>query len=212
MSYRSSRGPGPRVAAMGDEVNTLRVLLLGAPGAGKGTQGKRIAEHFAVRHISSGDLIRAAIADDEGVGVALRKYTERGELVPDEVVMGIVGPHVLEASRAGGYVLDGFPRTAPQAEYARAAALTQDVHVQTALLLEVPHEELVARLLRRSEEEGRKDDTPAVIRRRLEVFDEHNDELVEFYERLGLLLRIDASGDVDAITEDLLAQLTARHG
>ena len=196
---------------MGDETGTVRILLLGAPGSGKGTQGRRIAERFGVRHISSGDLIRAAIAGDKGAGAALRQYTERGELVPDEVVMGIVGPHVVEAAQAGGYVLDGFPRTAPQAEYARAAALTQDVHVQTAVLLDVPHDELVDRLIRRAEHEGRKDDTPAVIKRRLEVFDEHNDELVEFYEQLGLLLRIDASGDVDAITADILDQLSARH-
>ena len=196
---------------MGAENGTVRILLLGAPGAGKGTQGHRIADHFGVRHISSGDLIRAAIAEDVGAGAALRQYTERGELVPDEVVLGIVGPHVLEASREGGYVLDGFPRTAPQAEYSRAAALTQDVHVQTAVLLDVPHDELVDRLLRRAEKEGRKDDTPAVIERRLEVFDEHNDELVEFYERLGLLLRIDASGDVDTITKDILEQLSERH-
>jgi adenylate kinase len=196
---------------MGAENGTVRILLLGAPGAGKGTQGRRIAEHFGVRHISSGDLIRATIAEDAAAGAALRQYTERGELVPDEVVLGIVGPHVLEASREGGYVLDGFPRTAPQAEYARAAALTQDVHVQTALLLDVPHDELVERLHNRAQEEGRKDDTPEVIRRRLEVFDEHNDELVEFYERLGLLMRIDASGDVDAITKDILEQLSERH-
>lgn len=199
------------MAVMGGATNTVRILLLGPPGAGKGTQGRRIAEHFGVRHISSGDLIRAAIAEDKGAGAALRQYTERGELVPDEVVLGIVGPDVVEASREGGYVLDGFPRTAPQAEYARAAALAQDVHVQTALLLDVPNDALVARLLRRAEQEGRKDDTPEVIRRRLEVFDEHNDELVEFYERLGLLLRVDASGDVDAITKDILEQLTARH-
>ena len=196
---------------MGDENGTVRILLLGAPGSGKGTQGRRIADRFGVRHISSGDLIRAAIAEDKGAGAALREYTERGELVPDEVVMGIVGPHVVEAALQGGYVLDGFPRTAPQAEYARAAALTQDVHVQTAVLLDVPHHELVARLLKRAHDEGRKDDTPAVIERRLEVFDEHNDELVEFYERLGLLLRIDASGDVDTITKDILEQLSERH-
>ena len=196
---------------MGAENGTVRILLLGAPGAGKGTQGRRIADHFGVRHISSGDLIRAAIAEDAGAGAALREYTERGELVPDEVVLGIVGPHVLEASREGGYVLDGFPRTAPQAEYARAAAVTQGVHVQTALLLDVPHDELVARLHNRAQEEGREDDTPDVIRRRLEVFDEHNDELVEFYERLGLLMRVDASGDVDAITKEILEQLSERH-
>lgn len=196
---------------MGEENGTVRILLLGAPGAGKGTQGRRIADHFGVRHISSGDLIRAAIANDEGAGAELRKYTERGELVPDEVVLGIVGPHVLEASQEGGYVLDGFPRTAPQAEYARAAALPQGVHVQTAVLLDVPHDELVARLLTRAHQEGRRDDTPEVIRRRLEVFDEHNDELVDFYERLGLLMRIDAAGEVDAITKDILEQLSARH-
>lgn len=191
--------------------STVRILLLGAPGSGKGTQGLRIAEHFGLRHISSGDLIRQTIAQDVGAGAALRNYTERGELVPDEVVLGIVGPHVLEASRAGGYVLDGFPRTAPQAEYARAAALSQGVDVQTAVLLDVPHGELVARLLRRAEQEGRVDDTPEVIRRRLEVFDEHNDELVQFYEGLGLLVRVDARGDVDAVFAEILDRLSARH-
>jgi adenylate kinase len=188
----------------------IRLLLLGAPGSGKGTQGQRLADHYDVAHISSGDLLRAASQDSSGAGAELRGYLDRGELVPDDVVLRIVGPHALEASRSGGYVLDGFPRTAAQAEYARTVAKDANVEVQAAVFLDVPEDELVDRLLQRGREQGRTDDNADVVLRRLEVFEAHNTELVRFYEQLGILVSVDATGAVDDVSAAILAGLQGR--
>ncbi|MDT4964967.1 MAG: adenylate kinase, partial [Pseudonocardiales bacterium] len=123
----------------------MRLLLIGAPGAGKGTQAVRLAEHFGITHISSGDLLRQHIAGRTSLGTSIRGYVERGDLVPDQIVMDMLRKPVVAANKNGGYVLDGFPRTVHQAQAAYLAAKDLGVAVQVAAHLDVDHDELVRR-------------------------------------------------------------------
>ena len=146
----------------------MRLLLIGAPGSGKGTQAVRLAEHFGIAHISSGDLLRQHVTDDTAFGEQVQKYVSRGDLVPDEMVLDMLRKPIVEASAKGGYVLDGFPRTVEQAEIAYETASKLGVAVQIAAYLDVGRDELIRRLLAR----GRgSDDTQEVIEHRLEVYE-----------------------------------------
>ena len=150
----------------------MRLLLIGAPGAGKGTQAVRLAEHFGITHISSGDLLRKHVEDETPFGVQIKEFVSRGDLVPDQMVLDMLRKPIVEASARGGYVLDGFPRTVEQAEIAYETAKALGVAVQVAAYLEVGRDELVRRLLAR----GRgSDDTQDVIEHRLEVYNQKTD-------------------------------------
>jgi adenylate kinase len=145
----------------------MRLLLIGAPGAGKGTQAERLAERFNITHISSGDLLRRHVKDQTSIGQTIKAYVDAGDLVPDAVVMDMLRKPVVAAVESGGYVLDGFPRTVDQAKAAFEVAHALGVEVQAAVHLDVPGEELVRRLLAR----GRgSDDTEEVIAHRLQVY------------------------------------------
>ena len=146
----------------------MRLLLIGPPGSGKGTQAVAIANHFGIRHISSGELLRQHIADQTSVGRIAAAYVERGDLVPDGIVMDILRKPVEAASKEGGYVLDGFPRTVAQAESAYLIAKDLGARVQVALYLDVPREELIARMARRGRTDGRSDDKDEVMQHRIE--------------------------------------------
>ncbi|HEX7168394.1 MAG TPA: adenylate kinase [Acidimicrobiales bacterium] len=179
----------------------MRVLLVAAPGAGKGTQATRIAARYGIRHISSGELLRLHVDDGTPVGEEVKAYVARGDLVPDEIVVSVLAQPVLAAAAAGGYVLDGFPRTAHQAEVAYDLAHPAGVEVQVALAIDVPAEELLRRLLQRRTVEGRTDDAEATIRHRLEVFDDTAAELLGYYETRGILYRVDGVGTVDEVSD-----------
>lgn len=182
----------------------MRVLLIGAPGAGKGTQAVRIAEHFGLTHISSGDLLRQHIAEETSIGRAAKEYVARGDLVPDSVVMDMLRKPVVEASKGGGYVLDGFPRTVEQAEMAYDVARDLGVAVQIAVHLDVPREELVRRLLAR----GRgADDTPDVIEHRLQVYEERTRPMLDYYAAREKLVTVQGARPVDEVTWSLRVQL-----
>ena len=182
----------------------MRVLLIGAPGAGKGTQAVRIAEHFGLTHISSGDLLRQHIAEETSIGRAAKEYVARGDLVPDSVVMDMLRKPVVEASKGGGYVLDGFPRTVEQAEMAYDVARDLGVAVQVAVHLDVPREELVRRLLAR----GRgADDTPDVIEHRLQVYEERTRPMLDYYAAREKLVTVQGARPVDEVTWSLRVQL-----
>src|SRR3954462_777558 len=140
----------------------MRLLLIGAPGAGKGTQATRIADHFHVAHISSGDLLRDHVARETAIGRRAPEDMARGDLVPDEIVLDMLRKPVTEAVAAGGYVLDGFPRTGEQAEAAYAVAKDLGVAVQVAIHLAVDAGSLVDRVVARGRKSGRVDDTPEV--------------------------------------------------
>ena len=179
----------------------MRVLLVAAPGAGKGTQATRIAARYGVMHISSGDLLRRHVQRGTAIGRRVQSVVAAGDLVPDEVVISVLSEPVLEAAQSGGYVLDGFPRTAHQAEVAYELAHPLNVEVQVTLALEVPHEELLRRLLDRARVEGRADDNETVIRHRLDVYDETSNDLLAYYEKRDILCRVDGTGTVDEVSE-----------
>ena len=185
----------------------MRVLLIGPPGAGKGTQATRIAAHFDLVRIATGDLLRQEVASGSELGRTAKAYIDRGDLVPDDVVIAMTRDRVLQANTEGGYILDGYPRTLVQAEAAYRWAKARGVPFDLALFFEIGTDELLARLAGRAREEGRSDDTEETVRHRLEVFQRQTYPLLDYYRRRGILVRIDAVGPVDAITERIVAVL-----
>jgi adenylate kinase len=182
----------------------MRLLLIGAPGAGKGTQAKRLSEHFGIAHISSGDLLRQHVKDQTTIGQTIKKYVDAGDLVPDAVVMDMLRKPVVAAAEAGGYVLDGFPRTVDQAKAAFETARELGVEVQAAVHLDVPDEELIRRLLAR----GRgSDDTEDVIAHRLEVFREMTIPLLDYYAGREWMFTVDGAQTPDQVHEDIVGRL-----
>jgi adenylate kinase len=185
----------------------MRVLLIGPPGAGKGTQAIRIAAHFDLVRIATGDLLRQEVASGSELGRTAKAYIDRGDLVPDDVVIAMTREWVVQANTEGGYILDGYPRTLVQAEAAYRWAKARGVPFDLALFFEIGTDELLARLAGRAREEGRSDDTEETVRHRLEVFERQTYPLLDYYRRRGILVRIDAVGPVDAITERIVAVL-----
>jgi adenylate kinase len=183
------------------------MLLLGPPGSGKGTQAKRLAQEFGVRHLSSGDLLRAEVDAGTPCGDAVAEALRTGELVPDDWVVGMLRDRVIEASAAGGYVLDGFPRTLAQAESAAAMAREEGVTADAAILLDAEPDALVERMLGRAREQGRSDDNEQTIRHRIDVYRSKTAPLREYYAERGILLEIDAMQPVDAVFGDILVGL-----
>ena len=180
----------------------MRLLLIGAPGAGKGTQARRLAKRFGIAHISSGDLLRQHVRDGTPLGLRAKSYVNHGDLVPDGIVMGMLRKPVLAA--AGGYVLDGFPRTVEQAKTSYDVVRALGAEVQAAIHLDVPHEELVRRLLAR----GRgSDDTETVIEHRLQVYRESTVPLLEYYAGREWMFIVDGARPMDAVHEDIVARI-----
>jgi adenylate kinase len=182
----------------------VRLLLIGAPGSGKGTQATRLAEHFGLTHISSGDLLRQHVTEGTPLGKEVQQYVTRGDLVPDTLLMDVLRKPVVAASKSGGYILDGFPRTVEQAQIAYAVAKELGVEAQVAVHLDVAREELVRRLLAR----GRgSDDTEEVIEHRLEVYLEHTVPMLDYYELREELVRVDGGRTPDEVSWALVSQL-----
>ena len=185
----------------------MRVLLIGPPGAGKGTQATRIAEHFDLARIATGDLLREEVAKGTELGTVAKEYMDQGDLVPDGLVIQLTRNRMLEASEEGGYVLDGYPRTLAQAEAAYRWAMAKGIPFDLTLYFEIEEEELLARLAGRAREEHRSDDAEETVRHRLEVFAAQTRPLVDYYQRRGVLVRINAVGPIDAISEEIFATL-----
>ena len=184
----------------------MKVLLIAPPGAGKGTQGVVIASHFGVPHIASGDLLRDHVTRGTELGRTVQQFLDRGELVPDEIVLEMVR-EALEAAQGGGYVLDGVPRTMSQARALYEIAVELDMTADVALHLQVRDDELVNRLLARAELQGRADDTEVVIQRRLELYYEVTHPILEWYGERGILVSVDAMRPADHVGRHILTAL-----
>jgi adenylate kinase len=185
----------------------MRVLLIGPPGAGKGTQAARIAEHFDLGNIATGALLREQVAKGTELGQVAKEFMDRGDLVPDDLVIEMTRSRMAQAAEEGGYVLDGYPRTLSQAEAAYRWAVAKGIPFDLTLYFEIEEEELLARLAGRAREEHRSDDTEETVRHRLEVFAAQTHPLVDYYQRRGILVRINAVGPIDAISEQIFATL-----
>lgn len=185
----------------------MNVLLIGPPGSGKGTQGDRISARLGIEHLAAGDLLRAEVRAGTPLGKRVEAIMERGELVPDAVIIGLLMPRVLAAADGHGYLLDGFPRSVEQAMEARKLAEIGQATPDAAIYLDAPREELVRRILARAEIEGRPDDNEETVANRLRVFDEATEPLVEYYRGRGLLHVINANQSADDVERDILAAL-----
>jgi adenylate kinase len=182
----------------------MRLLLIGAPGAGKGTQAELLAERFNITHISSGDLLRQHVRDQTSIGRKIQGYVRAGDLVPDAVVMDMLRKPVVAAVESGGYVLDGFPRTVDQAKAAFEVAAPLGVEVQAAVHLDVPDEELIRRLLARSRGA---DDTEEVIAHRLHVYREKTIPLLDYYAGREWMFAVDGAQPADQVHRDIVGRL-----
>jgi len=189
----------------------MRIVLVGPPAAGKGTQAGRIVVRFGGAHIATGDIFRSNADRGTELGRTASRYMDRGELVPDDVVIDMVLERLGEEDCAGGFVLDGFPRTVPQAEALgeRLGELGRPLDVVVSL--QVGEDELRDRLAARAEEQDRaEDDDEGAIRRRLELFDRETEPLLDFYDGRGLLVSVEAEGDIDEVTGRIAAALDGR--
>jgi adenylate kinase len=186
----------------------MRVLMIGPPGAGKGTQGALIAAHFHLPHVVIGDLLRDHVARGTDVGRAIQRHLDRGELVPDEIVLDMVRQAFIAAKGAGGgYVFDGVPRTFAQARAGYLIACELGMTANVALHLQADDDELVRRLQARAAAEHRSDDTDEVIRRRLELYHRVTRPILRWYSRRGILVSVEAMRPVEQVGREILTAL-----
>ncbi len=184
----------------------IQLLLVAPPGAGKGTQAKKLAARYAIVHISSGELLRKEVSGGTKIGRIAADYLKRGDLVPDELVLEMLAGPVLQAATSGGYILDGFPRTVRQAEEAfRLAQQFEEIELQAVIHLAVRRGKSIRRLVGRARGESRSDDTEAVIAHRLEVFDAETQPLLELYRQRRLIVDIDGEQSVEKVFSDIEA-------
>jgi adenylate kinase len=216
-------------------VSELNLILLGPPGAGKGTQAERLREDFGVPHISTGDMLRAQVAAGTELGLEAKKYMDAGELVPDEVIVGMIVDRVSDSDAGDGFLLDGFPRNEAQAQALAQALGSLDRRLTAVLAIEVPDDEVVRRLAGRRvcvknpghiyhvdfdppkhegicDQDGsrliqREDDREETIRKRLEVYHAQTAPLIDYYDRAGLLRRFDGRRSADEVHAHIRATL-----
>ncbi|MEA1303587.1 adenylate kinase [Actinomyces oris] len=189
---------------------SARMVLLGPPGAGKGTQAARIAERLNIPAISTGDIFRANVAGATELGTQAKAYMDKGEYVPDSITNAMVADRIAQADCENGFLLDGYPRTTAQVgeldSMLEASGLALDVVVE----ITADAEAVVARLLKRAGEQGRADDTEPVIRRRLEVYAESTAPLADLYAERDLLVQVDGMGEIDVVTGRIMEALASR--
>jgi adenylate kinase len=191
----------------------LNILLLGPQGSGKGTQAKRIAAEYGLAHIATGDMLRAAIAEGTELGLRVQPIVESGRLVPDDLMVELIRDRISRPDAAEGFVLDGFPRTMAQADALDPMLRDVDRDLDVVFELQVPDAVCIERLLKRAQEEGRTDDTPDVIARRLALYHEQTEPLIEHYRTTGKLVGIHADRTIDEVfaeIQDALDQVTTR--
>jgi adenylate kinase len=187
-----------------------RLLIVGPQGSGKGTQGVRIAEAFGVPVISTGDVFRANVAGGTELGLQVKGIVDSGQLVPDELTSAVVRDRLSKQDAADGFLLDGYPRNLPQVMHLDEFLGGREEKLDAVIVLNVPREESIARLSRRAVEQGRSDDTEAVIAQRLEIYENETAPIIGVYATRDIVDEIDGTGSVDEITERILAALAAR--
>jgi adenylate kinase len=185
----------------------MRLIIMGPPGAGKGTQAKYIAEHFGIPAISTGDIFRANVADGTPLGKEAQRYMDAGEYVPDEITNSMVRNRIGEPDAEPGFLLDGYPRTVAQVAELDQMIASTGHRLDAAVVLTADADEVVARLLQRAEVEGRADDSEDVIRRRQEVYAEQTAPLIDVYRERGLLVEVDGMGEVADVTRRIFDAL-----
>jgi adenylate kinase len=214
-------------------MSELNLILLGPPGSGKGTQGERLHDDFDLPYYATGDILRAAVREGTDIGKEAKAYMDRGDLVPDDVIVGVIAERIDEKEAADGFILDGFPRTEPQAEALGKKLNEMGRAVSAAVLIDVDDDEVVRRLGGRRtcpnghifhvdfdppKEEGvcdncgeplsiRDDDKPEVIRHRLDTYHDKTEPLIDYYDSKGLLKRVDGDRDPEEVTEEIRALL-----
>lgn len=176
-----------------------RLIFLGAPGAGKGTQAEILAGHLGIPHISTGEILRGAIAQQTPLGIKAKSYVDNGDLVPDELILDLIKNRLSQDDAQKGWILDGFPRNVPQAEFLSTLLTELDQNCTAVINLEVPDSTLMQRLLGR----GRKDDNEETIANRLEVYRQKTAPLIDFYQNSGLLKTVNGDRTLEEISTDL---------
>lgn len=189
----------------------MRLVMLGPPGAGKGTQASRIAAHYGVPAVSTGDIFRSNIADRTPLGIEVQAIVDAGRYVPDEVTNAMVRDRLGRDDATAGFLLDGYPRTRAQVDELDAMLAEHDRTLDLVAELTVDADEVVARLVRRAQTDGRSDDDEQVVRHRQQVYTEQTAPLTAVYGERGLLVQVDGMGAVDEVTKRLLVALEGHH-
>ena len=187
----------------------MNIILLGPPGAGKGTQAQRLEQEYGLKQISTGDMLRAEMAAGTPLGLNVKSIVESGQFVPDPVMIDLIKSRTLQADCANGFILDGFPRTESQAEALDEMLASRDMKIDAVLLLEVDAEQIVARLAERRAPDGsrRADDEPDTVRRRIQVYRDQTAPILPYYENAGRLRRIDGMQNVETVHQAIVAAL-----
>lgn len=185
----------------------MRLVLMGPPGAGKGTQAKFVSEALNIPHISTGEIFRKNVTEGTELGVKAKEYMDKGEYVPDEVTNSMVADRLAEPDAKNGFLLDGYPRTLPQVSELDSILDNLGTKLDNCVEITADEDAVVQRLLKRAELEGRPDDTEEVIRNRMVVYARETEPLAAVYEDHGILLKVDGMGEVEEVTQRLLAAL-----
>lgn len=189
---------------------SARLIIVGPPGAGKGTQAGRIAEAFGIPAVSTGDIFRTNVAEGTPLGVQAKAIMDAGDYVPDSLTNELVKSRLEEPDAEGGFLLDGYPRTVGQVEYLDALLAEQGTGIDAVIQLVADQDELVGRLLKRAEEQGRSDDNEDTIRRRQQVYTEQTAPIVAAYGERGLVVDVDGLGGIDEVGDRIQAALSSR--
>jgi adenylate kinase len=190
-------------------MSATRILLLGAPGAGKGTQAETLVARLGIPHISTGDMLRKAVADETEIGLKAKAVMDSGKLVSDEIVIAIAEERLAQPDAEKGFVLDGFPRTQPQAEALDGMLGRLGTPLDRCIAVTVDTEAVVQRLLKRAELEGRADDNEETIRERMQVYDAQTAPLLNYYSDKDILAQVDGMGSVEEVSDRLETALSS---
>lgn len=188
----------------------LNIVIFGPPGSGKGTQSENLIKEYNLAHISTGDLLRKEISTNTQLGALAKSHMDKGELVPDEVIIGMIDSYLDKMSEVKGVIFDGFPRTVAQAQALKDLLATYKTSVNVCLNLEVPNDELITRLIERGKTSGRSDDNLETIQKRLVTYDAQTKPVLDFYKKEGVAANIKGVGSIDGIFADIKKAVDAR--